>query len=44
MLKMLKKILDEEGYISLIFIDLPKTFGTFNHELLIAKLGRSIWI
>ena len=39
MLKMWKKIFDEGGYISAIFMDLPKTFAKCNYYFLIAKLG-----
>ena len=34
-----KKIIDQEGYICAIFMDLPKAFHTFNQDFLIAKLG-----
>ena len=39
MLEMWKNILDKGGYVSAAFMDLSKAFGTFNHNLLIAKLG-----
>ena len=39
MLKMWKNTLDQGDYICAIFMDLSKDFYTFNHDLLIAKLG-----
>ena len=39
MVEMWKKILDEEGCISAIFMELSKTFEKLNYYLLVAKLG-----
>lgn len=38
MLEQFKNSLDKGEFVSLIFIDLPKAFGTINHDLLLAKL------
>ena len=39
MLRIWKKILDQGGYICAIFMNLSNTFGTQDHDLLVAKLG-----
>ena len=39
MLEIWKNVSDKVGYICAIFMDLSKAFDTFNHNLLIAKLG-----
>ena len=39
MLEIWKQVLDKEGYICAIFMNLLKAFDTLNHDLLIAKLG-----
>ena len=39
MLEIWKKVLDKEGYIFAIFMDLSKAFDKSNHDILIAKLG-----
>ena len=39
MLEIWKKVLDKEGYIFAIFMDLSKAFDKSYHDILIAKLG-----
>ena len=38
MLEKWKKAVDNEEYVSALFLDLSKAFGTINHDLLLAKL------
>ena len=38
MLEKWKKAVDNEEYVSELFLDLSKAFGTINHDLLLAKL------
>ena len=40
-LEIWKNVLDKEGYIYVIFMDIPNAFDTLNHSLLIVKLGAS---
>ena len=39
MLEIWKNMLDKEGYVCAMFVDLSKAFDTLHHALLIAKSG-----
>ena len=39
MLENWKNMLDKEGYVRAMFMDLSKAFDTIHHDLMIAKLG-----
>ena len=38
MLDKWKKVVEKEDYVSVLFLNLSKAFGTTNHDLLLAKL------
>ena len=38
MLEKWKKAVEKEDYVSVLFLNLSKAFGTTNHDLLLAKL------